>query len=205
MILLVLCLFGCLRDQYPSIYLKKAGSSPGSSYQTTALRRWVMFSSLISTAEVAGKVNELGSHEQVPPDITSSFAWMTVCWRLPVDEIANFSNLDHGMLVQFCDAAVMCLLSTGLPALLILCPLCAFAGAGNGSHLGLLSFANVAKGSWITYLYPAFVWYTVVVSQAFLFRAQRAFNERRTQWLRTHILLADCTMLYTMPAFYVIL
>lgn len=28
------------------------------------------------------------------------------------------------------------------------------------------------------------MWYTVVVSQAFMFRAQRAFVERRYQWLR---------------------
>mmetsp|Transcript_21347 Transcript_21347/g.44590 ORF Transcript_21347/g.44590 Transcript_21347/m.44590 type:complete len:830 (-) Transcript_21347:53-2542(-) len=152
-ILMALCLFGCVRDRYPAVYLKK--------------------------------VNDPGSHGEVPPDISSSFGWMTVCWRLPVDEIANHSNLDHGMLVQFCDAAVMCFLSTGLPALLILCPLCALVGAGTASNLGLLGFANVAKGSWITYLYPIFVWYTVVVTQAFIFRAQRAFVERRYQWLRT--------------------
>ena len=151
--LLVLCLFGCLRERYPAIYLKK--------------------------------VNEPGSHGEIPPDISSSFGWMAACWRLPIDEIANFSNLDHGMLVQFCDAAVMCLLSTGLPALLILGPLCAFVGAGSASNLGLLSFSNVAQGSWITYVYPIFVWYTVVVTQAFIFRAQRAFVERRFQWLRT--------------------
>ena len=75
--LLVLCLFGCLRERYPAIYLKK--------------------------------VNEPGSHGEIPPDISSSFGWMAACWRLPIDEIANFSNLDHGMLVQFCDAAVMVL------------------------------------------------------------------------------------------------
>ena len=68
-------------------------------------------------------MSEPGSHGEVPPDISETFAWLAVCWRpksraqisvlserLPVDEIANHSNLDHGMLIQFCDAAVMCLL-----------------------------------------------------------------------------------------------
>ena len=43
-------------------------------------------------------------------------------------------------------ALVASLRSTGLPALLILCPLCALLGAGTASNLGLLGFANVAKG-----------------------------------------------------------
>ncbi|CAK9087202.1 unnamed protein product [Durusdinium trenchii] len=152
-ILTALCLFGCLKDQYPAVYLKKA--------------------------------NEPGSHGETPPEINGYCGWVSPCWRLTVGEIANHSNLDHGMLVQFCDAAVMCFLSTGLPALLILCPLCAFGGGGSASSLSMLSFANVAQGSWTTYAYPVFVWYTVIVTQAFLFRAQRAFVERRYQWLRT--------------------
>ena len=41
----------------------------------------------------------------------------TVCLtgRLPVEEVANHANLDHGMFVQFCDTAIMCLLSPAQP------------------------------------------------------------------------------------------
>ena len=37
--------------------------------------------------------------------------------------------------------------STGLPALLVLAPLCAFSGGGTATSLSLLSFANVAPGA----------------------------------------------------------
>ena len=114
-------------------------------------------------------------------------------------------------------------------------------------------FLNLS-GSWITYLYPIFVWYTVVVTQAgckvdiaslqvriwlkhveagakasgttvvhvgsftrnhpystsfleaFIFRAQRAFVERRYQWLRTLgqrlvDIVCDCFLFHDIPWF----
>ncbi|CAJ1395772.1 unnamed protein product [Effrenium voratum] len=136
-------------------------------------------------AVYGNKALEPGSHGHLPPELSGCLDWLPVCWSFPVDDIANHSNLDHGMLIQFCDAAIMCLLSTGLPALLILCPIYAFAGGGLPASLAMFSFSNVAKGSWATYAAPFFVWYTVIVTQAFIFRAQRAFVQRRFQWLRT--------------------
>jgi len=153
--LLFCCFFTCCRQRYALVYAQKAETP--------------------------------GSHGMQPPDVTGFCSWVVESWRLPVEEVANHANLDHGMFVQFCDAATMCLLSTGIPSILILCPLHFFAGgnAAGSDNLSRVGFANVVKGSTLTWVHPFFVWYTVIVTQAFLLRAQRGFVQKRFQWLRT--------------------
>ena len=52
-------------------------------------------------------------YKSVPRPQARSF--LADCRRLPVEEVANHANLDHGMFVQFCDAATMCLLCEAQP------------------------------------------------------------------------------------------
>ncbi|CAE6972487.1 unnamed protein product [Symbiodinium natans] len=153
--LLFCCSFACLRRSHGLVYARKAETP--------------------------------GSHGMQPPDVSGFCTWAVESWRLPVEEVANHANLDHGMFVQFCDTAIMCLLSSGLPAILILCPAHFFAGGGaaGSDNLSRVGFANVVQGSALTWLHPFFVWYTVIVTQAFLLRAQRGFVQKRFQWLRT--------------------
>ncbi|CAE7628165.1 unnamed protein product, partial [Symbiodinium pilosum] len=155
LVLLCACMFGCLRGRYALVYASKA--------------------------EIPG------SHGIAPPDVSGIGSWAVAAWRLPVEEVANHANLDHGMFIEFCDTAMMCLLSTGLPAVLVLCPLHFFRGgdAAGSDNLSRVGFGNVVQGSAVTWVHPFFVWYTVIVTQAFILRAQRGFVQKRFQWLRT--------------------
>ena len=288
---MALCLFGCVRDRYPAVYLKKAGlfywtrdawfcmsvsqtqnlvkfpacswtgqwsRKPWGSSTRYKLQLWVDdcvleapeqdLTSLGASRHIKTACEwrqascgwdceplESGSWDAGPILRCSChvlFATTSVSLTAPYFE--NSKRLLNtgpywphcfgifGVIYDICD---LCLSrkswsrsvrrSTGLPALLILCPLCALVGAGTASNLGLLGFANVAKGgmaepgewsmmnsriviydlwssmprlfhhqscpstlrryskadflnlsgSWITYLYPIFVWYTVVVTQ----------------------------------------
>ena len=152
--LLVLCLFGCLRERYPAIYLKK--------------------------------VNEPGSHGEIPPDISSSFGWMgslleaSYWWDC---ELFQFGSWNVGPVLRCsCDVLVVHRITCPSDSRVLFVPLWELEVLETWDCWAFPMWHN---GSWITYVYPIFVWYTVVVTQAFIFRAQRAFVERRFQWLRT--------------------
>lgn len=123
---------------------------------------------------------------QPPPAVPDSwFGWVGVSAGLSVDQIIEQAGFDHGMFIEFTQLCMKVMLATGIPTILILCPIHYFLGGGaaGDDNLSKIGFANVVVGSWTCWFHPFFVWYTVVVIQWLVFSAQRKFIARRQKWL----------------------
>jgi len=112
------------------------------------------------------------------------FGWIHDALYISSEEVERTAGLDAAMLLEFCGLCMKILAAIGLPMLLIMSPLNAFAGKQPVDRLSKLGMGSVQPGSWLCRPHTFFVWYVVVVSQLLIFRAQRSFLDRRYAWLR---------------------
>lgn len=124
------------------------------------------------------------------PEIPDTyFGWIGASWNLSSEQIEQTGGLDAAMFMVFVQLALRVLLSIGVPMVVILCPLHAFAGGHNAAHdkLSQLGMGNVVAGEgarWVYWVHALFVWLVVVLTQRAIFEAQALFLERRNRWLR---------------------
>lgn len=125
------------------------------------------------------------TRKQAPKELSNFLGWATASYRLRIDQVAVLAGLDHAMMLEFSHLSMRILGSIALPTGCILVPMHIWCG-GNASgedNLSKQGMANVVQGSWVCWVHAFFVWYVVVVTQFWVFRAMRAFMGRRFQWL----------------------
>mmetsp|Transcript_2271 Transcript_2271/g.4133 ORF Transcript_2271/g.4133 Transcript_2271/m.4133 type:complete len:767 (-) Transcript_2271:101-2401(-) len=116
---------------------------------------------------------------------TSVFSPLYAGCTITIDDVAELAGLDQAMLLQFCQLSMKMFLFIGVPAVVLLAPLYAFAsGQASGNKLSKVGFSNVEADSWLCWLVALFVWYVVVIVQNLIFRTQeQQFMPRRKKWL----------------------
>jgi len=126
------------------------------------------------------------------------FGWARASLRLSFEDIVVAAGLEYALMIEFTYMAMKILLVLGIPFLAILSPLdwCCGGNAAGEDHLSWMGLANVEIGSWVCWVQFPAVWWTVAVTQFFIFRTMnRVLVPRRTEWLLSMPRLRATTVL----------
>eukprot|EP00927_Polykrikos_kofoidii_P071360 TRINITY_DN67627_c0_g1_i1.p1 TRINITY_DN67627_c0_g1~~TRINITY_DN67627_c0_g1_i1.p1 ORF type:complete len:852 (-),score=79.60 TRINITY_DN67627_c0_g1_i1:121-2676(-) len=125
----------------------------------------------------------------VPFALPSSWlGWWKAGWQVSIDEVAKTRGLDQAMLLEYIDLCMNLLCFIGIPVAVIIGPLHIWFGGSHvpaDDYLNKLGMENVGHNkNWLYWIHAFFVWFVVVSTQRFIFKAQESFLKRRWTWLK---------------------
>jgi len=131
------------------------------------------------------------------------FGWVADSLAYTFEEAAAASGLDGALKVEFCSLAARLLALTGLPVILLFCPIHYLSG--NRSSMDFIrssSMGNVRLAHpWIYHLHAIASIWVVVVTKMVVFQAQEGFLQRRFSWMKGFpIPRANTVLMQNIPA-----
>merc|ERR1719174_290501 len=126
-------------------------------------------------------------------------------FTVSIDTVSYNSGLDAAMLIRYSDLAIELMLVFGIPSVVMMIPIYAFAGGGfakedrlswqgignvvwnstsqSGTPLSKHDEAQLPDVQWIFWVVALAVWFVVIYTQRRLYTCQRDFIVRRMSWL----------------------